>query len=378
MTRRRRDAGLLRGLVLGLALLLVAPEAFAQVGTDAPDPRDLDDATLEEDGWEFSRQRANPGSPGAGAFALTLGSSVHGSGHFLARDQRTGWRLLAMQGVGLSLFVTGAIGWSVSDGAAAREVATTMQAMGASVSTAAWLADVLGATKGSGADLPRNTRRANGLSGEFGFAALVGEATPVASTLRFALPWETRAFVLAPEVELSTDLDARRVGGYAAGRIGLSKRRGSFLELGSGGFDEWFGADGYGRTSIRGTILLSLDFGDFFRHLAHFVWENDLSIAVDYARFATSGGAAFRRSQRSMHLPFGFLIHTNLDQGVNLAVGYRHDRDRWVGTLSSRAGTIQGRLGIVPRNRLGIELRAEQGAYTRVEVGVRYVFASRD
>lgn len=368
---------LARAVALGLALLVGASPAAAQVGADAPDPTQLDDDALAEDGWEFSRQRANPGSPAAGVFALTLGAPVHGSGHFLAGDRRSGWRLLAMEGVGLTLFATGAIGWRASEGRGAREVATTMQAMGASVFAASWLADVLGATKGSGADLPPNTRRAYGLSGEFGFGTLIGEAAPLSTSLRLALPWEGRSFVVAPEVELATDLAVRRVGGYAAGRIALSKRPGSFLELGGGGFDEWFRDDGYGRTSIRGTARLSLDLGDLFRHLAHFVWENDLSIAVDYARLDATGGGAFRRSQRTIHVPFGFLLHTNLDQGVNLALGYRHDRDRWVGTLGPRAGTIVARLSIVPRNRLGIELSGEQGAYTRAVIGVRYVFASR-
>ena len=351
-----------------------APEP-ARAPLEQEDPTTWSDAELEAAGWRYSRQRANPGSPGAGVFALTLGLPVHGSGHFLVRDRRTAWRLLAMQGASLGIFASGATMWHLSDGAGARVTASTLQAFGASVFVASWLADVLGATKGSGADLPTNTYRAEGLSASFGFATLIGEGAPATTTLRLALPFEARRFVLRPDVEVGTDLDAQRFGLYAGWRVPTSKRPSSFVEFGAGGVDEWFGDAQIGRTQVRATVRWSYDFGDGFRHLANLVWVNDVSVAADYAMLRPND--RFRASQRSVHVPFGFLIHTNLDQGVNLALGYRHDRDRWVGTLGRRAGTITARLGIVPRNRLGIELEGEQGAYTRAVIGLRYVIAGR-
>jgi hypothetical protein len=372
-----RLAWLLALALVGLPRLALgqAEPASPRATLEQEDPTTWSDAELEAAGWRYSRQRANPGSPGAGIFALTLGLPVHGSGHFLVGDRRTGWRLLGMQGASLGVFATGAAMWHASEGAGARMTGSTLQALGASVFVASWLADVLGATKGSGADLPANTYRAGGLSAEFGFATLIGEGAPATTTFRIALPFDARRFVLRPDVELGTDFDAQRFGIYAGWRVPTSKRPSSFVEFGAGGFDEWFGDAQVGRTQVRGTVRWSYDFGDGFRHLANLVWVNDVSVATDYAMLRPND--RFRRSQRSIHVPFGFVVHTNLDQGVNLALGYRHDRDRWVGTLGRRAGSVTARLGIVPRNRLGIELEGEQGAYTRAVIGLRYVIAGR-
>src|SRR5204863_8650382 len=48
-------------------------------------------------------QRGTP----ATAAALFPGVLVHGTGHFVAGDRRTGYRLLAMEGLGLGLTLTG-------------------------------------------------------------------------------------------------------------------------------------------------------------------------------------------------------------------------------------------------------------------------------
>jgi hypothetical protein len=335
-------------------------------------PSCLSDEELRRDGWEFSVERGQPGSPTAGLFALTLGSFVHGSGHLLVDDRPTWRRLFVAQGISLAMFASGTLAHRRAESVPLRQAGGVMQTLGASLFVASWIADVLGATKGTGADLPRNTYRPFGFSVYGGFGLLLGQGSPVTNTMLISAPWEGRRFVLTPHAELGTDLQFRRFGLYAGYRAELSKRPNSFLEFGAGGFDEYSRAARSGRTQMRVTTRLSLDLGDIFRHLTNLVWETDVSLALDHYTFESNVRRRFDKRARVWHAPVGFVMHVDVQRGVNLALGYRHDRDLLVGAMGRNAGVLIGRLGIVPRNGIGIELEGQRGAFTRVLLGIRF------
>ena len=58
----------------------------------------------------------------------------------------------------------------------------------------------------------------------------------------------------------------------------------------------------------------------------------------------------------------------NANQGVHIGMGYRHRRDELVGMTGRRAGMLWGRLGILPRNRVGVDLQIEQSNYAENSV----------
>lgn len=365
-----------RSLISALAALLVALAslpASAQVGA-RPDPTRLDDGALAEEGWSFSPERTSPGSPGAGLVALTGGSLWHGVGHLMVDDRRSSLRLLAMEGVAVAAFAGGTLARRLGDGPAIREAGATIQVAATSVFAASWIADVLGATKGGGSDLPENTRRLDGLAAEAYFASLLGGANTVTNAVVLRLPWEARRGALVPYAELGGDLAYTRLGVLGGVRFPLGAREDSWLQLGGGGEETRDREAGTGRTQLRAQAHLSLDLGEWFPHLRGLVWENDLSLAVDHLLLESDGLRRFRADTRTWNVPYGFALHVNVDRVVNLGIGYRRDHDALVGDLGRRVGQLVGRLSIVPRNRLGIELEGQQGASTRILLGLRYVF----
>lgn len=364
------------GLACALALCFWSASASAQVG-ERRDPTTMGDERLAEEGWTFSPERTNPGSPGAGVVALTGGALWHGVGHLMIDDKRSSLRLLAMEGVAVGAFTAGTLARRLGEAPAVRESGATLQTAAVSLFVASWMADVLGATKGGGDDLPQNSRRLDGLSAEVYVASLLGGANTVTNGVVVRLPWEARRGSLTPSFEVGADLSYTFIGVVGGVRIPVGRHADSWIELGGGGLEDRDREAGTGRTQLRVRALASLDLGEWFPHLRGLVWENDLSLTMDHVLLESDNLRRFRRDTRSWHAPYGFALHVNVDRGVNLGVGYRRDHDALVGNAGRRVGQFVGRLSVVPRNRLGIELEGQQGASTRVLLGLRYVFFGR-
>jgi hypothetical protein len=121
-----------RRLVLVVLVMLVGPRGGAAEEEEARPPRR----------WT------------ATGAALLPGLVLHGSGHFVAGDRRTAWRLLAMEGVGAGLTVAG-FATLVATGAS-RQLAPPIFALpvaGIGLVVISWLADLQGVTA-SGTGLP--------------------------------------------------------------------------------------------------------------------------------------------------------------------------------------------------------------------------------
>jgi hypothetical protein len=90
------------------------------------------------------RLKRGPVATGAAIFP---GAVVHGSGHFVAGDRRTGYRLLAMEGVGVGLTLGGFA--TLATTGASRQLAPPIFALpvaGLGLFLVSWLADIHGVT----------------------------------------------------------------------------------------------------------------------------------------------------------------------------------------------------------------------------------------
>ena len=233
------------------------------------------------------------------------------------------------------------------------------------------MADVIGAYKGGASDIPPSTAEMPGLGAELFVTALTDRGVGVTSVMAGALPLVAGPLVVRPAVEFGFDLDYRLLSAYVGYRIALG-RRSSRLELGALGLDEGFDGQGAGRTRLAGAVTLVTDLGDITPHLSGLSWSNRIEPAWEYTWFEFDDRRRFRRSMRTFHVPYEFELDFNVDQTVNLGLGYAHRRDLLVGAIGRRAGAAHLRLGVVPRRRVGIELRLEQGAFTRAWFGLRW------
>ena len=365
--------------VLCVSITLLVPataaaQSTAQVGEQS-------DEALRADGWEFSEQGATPGSIPGGVLALVLGAPWHGVGHTIANDRDSARRLLATEGIALGIFAAGIITRTVGDqSATARTIGTTVAVSGGGMFAAGWLADVVGAFKGTALPLPRNSAEIRGATIEGYVTTLVESGLDLNAIGVVRVPVYAERWVMIPEIHLGFDAAYRRFGALAGWRAPFGANRISFLELSSSGLDEHVSQHGYGRTQFAGGATLNLNIGDILPHLNGLIWTHRIEVAVDHHYFASLGNQRFRRDGRQVHVPVETSVGFNANQGLYVEVGYQHRRDALIGMLGRNGdvGAFWGRVGFSPRNRLGIDLRVEQGAYTRAWFGLQWSLARRD
>lgn len=358
--------------------LLASVVAWSTGASALAQAMDQDDEALAEEGWEFTPDRSRPGNAAAGVMALTLGSVWHGAGHALAGDRVSANRLLASQGVGVAALTAGvAIRHAGDESPTARSIGTAMMVGGGSIFVAGWLADVIGSFKGTGADLPSNTSEIRGATLEAYFTPLVERGLDINSFVVLRTPVIATRWVFEPGVELSTDIAYRRVGASGGHRVRFGPLDRSYAEFGASGYDERQTQQGWGRTELASHTEIGLDLGAVFPHLTGLRWTNRIEFAVDHHFFEHDGNRRFRDQNRRVTLPVEMALGFNADQGVHIGMAYRHRNDTLVGMAGRRIGSFEGRLGILPRNRIGVDLRLEQGAYTRAWFGLQWLLSGR-
>lgn len=351
---------------LALVACLAAPAA-AQV-----DPRTLADDDLAGQGWEFRERPSTPGSVGAGVLALTAGSVVHGAGHMALADRRSWLHLLVGEVIGVVAFGTGTAVDAATDGDGGEIAGAALQTAGASLFIATWIADVVGAFKGTGTKLATNTRELPGLNLEVFYSALVADGIDASNLATVSLPLVTRRLVVTPTVEADATLDYRHLSADVAWRQHFTWRPLTWFEVAAIGVEEYVDSAGFGRNEVGGRVGFSLDVGDVLPHVRGLVWRNHVGVASSWLYFDSDGRRRFVRDQQQLRVPWGFRLDMNVNRSVNMGVGYEGPDDRLVGSASSRFGRAIGRVAVVPRNRIGVELRLEQGAFTRLWAGLRW------
>ena len=370
------------GRILALALLvLLALPARPLVAQDEPpederEPWDIEDRDeLREQGWQFREGNLATGSAGGGALALTVGFLVHGIGHLYIGDNRSALQLLAAEGISIVTLVAAGLLRSNTTSDAQHEVANGLQTFGWSLFVSSWLADVIGTFKGRSIPLPPNTAEAGGLAAEIHYSALPGSTLGFGGIFSGRLPLEVGRFLLTPETQLSLDFGYRLFGVTAGFEIPVTERHTAFSFEGSI-LDESYNYSnvGSGRNQIGLMARFAFDLGELMEHLDGMVWRNGVGVTADFFYFDSDQNRRFQFDQLAWQVPFDTELSFNLSRALNLSLGLAHRNDHLVGAASNGAYTYE-EISFSPRNRLGFEVRAEQGRFNRLWVGFRYVLA---
>jgi hypothetical protein len=350
-------------VVIALALAIPAEAQVLELG----------DEELRAEGWTFDDTRSTPGNIGAAAIAIFGGTLWHGVGHWMLGERTDAAYLLAAQAIGAVALSTGfAIRYGVSESPAAHSAGAAFAVTGGGLLAASWVADIVGAFKGTGDRLPSNTEEHRGFALQAAFETLGAPGVRAANFVTLALPLVGHKWRVEPFGELSIAADHWRAGARAEWRIPFGRVDGSHVAIGALGFEEQAPASGYGRTQLAATAGLRLDVGDVLPHLAGLTWTSRLDLAVDHYFFDATGNAHFRASDRKIHLPVETAVAFNVDPSVHLAFGYRHRRDALVGRIAPNIGALHARLGVHPWRRFAVLVELEQGAFTRASFGFRW------
>jgi hypothetical protein len=351
-----------------------APRA-GQRGT--VEPWDLGLAELRAQGWQVDAEDVQPGTFGARLVAFTGGVVVHGAGHLMLGDEVSAFRMLLGEALGAGAALGGrAIATNQSTGSPLRPVGEGLAVVGTSLFVTTWLADVVGSVRGTGAPLPRNTRRLDGLEIEAWYTTRVA-GSRITNIGVLSVPVHLRHATFGLEAQVDSTAEYRRLGGYAGGRLPMGHDGLTALELGAFAFDERLTSRGTGRTTVEPTLALALDLGAVWPHLTGMLWRNSAAVRVDGLRFAPDEGFSLFSGDRLIRFPVGTELSMNVNRGVNLGIGYEQRDDLLVGALDA-GGVVRGRLSIVPRERVGIDVVLEQGAWVRAWLGVRWFVEAFD
>lgn len=384
-----RCAALLTGAVVS-ALLLLPRAAAADEGSGSGETitppveatqvrsdrrrsaSQLTDEQLREQGWNFDAELGQAGTTAARLTALSAGTLVHGAGHFVMGEEATGWKLL---GAELASIAVGLGGLALVD---ANPSTSWLHASGeamAVVGTAGfgltWLGDLLGTLRGTGAPLPANTSRSEGLSAEFWYATTViqGDGTAV---LAATVPLRLQRFVASVDFHASPTAAYQLVGLYAAGRLPIGLLGLTETELGLAVTDERLTEAGAGRLAAEPRVSLEADFGSVAPHFANIFLRAHAGVEASQLRFDPADRFNLSDEAATWRLPVGGEVSANLTRSVNVGLGYEQRDGRPVGR-NSLGGYFTGRVGIPLQRKVGLELKAERGAGVRLWLGLRWL-----
>ena len=341
-------------------------------GDGARQPWQLTDEELLRDNWHFDAERGQAGSNTARLTALTVGSVVHGAGHFVMGEESTGWKLLLGEVASVTVGLGGlalvnanpSTSWLHASGEALAVAGTAGFGL-------TWVADLLGTLRGTGAPLPENTSISEGLSAEFSWSTIVLQGDGF-SVLGAALPLRLRHFVAIADFEADPAGSYQLLGLYAAARIPIGKRGLTDTEFGVAVTDERLTSAGAGRLAAEPRLTLEADLGSVATHFANVVVRVHGGAEVSQLRFDPADRFGLSDEAYVWRLPVGGELSANFTRSVNMGLGYEQRDGRPVGR-TGLGGYFTGRVGIPLQRKVGLEVNVERGAGVRFGLGLRWL-----
>lgn len=348
-------------------------ETPARNSNDGPqEPWQLTDEELLRDNWHFDAERGQAGSNVARLTALTVGSVVHGAGHFVMGEDATAWTLLVSE---IASIAVGLGGLALVD---ANPSTSWLHASGEALAVAGtagfgltWAGDLLGTLRGTGAPLPQNSSRSEGLSAEFSYATTVLQGDGV-TVLGATLPLRLRHFAATADFQAAPAGSYQLLGLYAAARIPIGKRGLTDTEFGVALTDERLTDAGAGRLAAEPRLSIEADLGSVATHFANVVVRAHGGAELSQLRFDPADRFALSDEAFVWRLPVGGEVSANFTRSVNIGIGYEQRDSRPVGR-TSLGGYFTARVGIPLQRKVGLELNLERGAGVRLALGLRWL-----
>jgi hypothetical protein len=376
--RRRAWAAL---CVLGVALQ--APLAASQE-EERPTRRkrlaEMEEAELSAAGFEWEAQNAREGSLVAGLVALGPGAVFHGIGHLYVGDRDTGWGLLLSEGIGGGVLLAGALLYLGTErGSLPGQAGMGMAQLGGAAFTLGYLGDVIGAFKGSEAELLPLSTPEEGIGAHARYTLLLSPSLRFHNLLTAELDLDFGRVYLRPEVELEPLLLYQRYGGVAGLRVvrgetwnflalQLRVERASFApESGGQAIFDGIVHDAVLRAQVE--TQLSLDLGQLIGHLRHMVYT--LTAGVGFADGAGARAALPGTESRAYFVTRSTLA-LNLTPELLLRPYYIFSETELLRPLDAGFGLFGAELRLRPRKALEVHLDLRGGRGSALGLGLTW------
>jgi hypothetical protein len=360
---RSRRLSLLAGL-LGLAISEASPARAAEAAR-APAPP--------------ITKPAKPKEPSSGRRALGVGASVvpgvlvHGTGHYVLGEPRTGTRLLLAEGIGLGAIAVGGVGLFAS-GASRYLVApaAALTIAGAGIFAVSWLADVYGSAAAEPSGSPR--LRAPVLESELGYRYVYDPQFRYRSFLVEALDLRWQNVRIAPSGWFALDDVNRRLRLLGAWRFfgpmparAAPAKDGSFLDLELAVTDHRYDSDGFAILTWEVGANGRFDLDRYDEALRGSFAELGLGYALEAYDYDVPGLELGRDLEHLLLMRFGFGIYLG-SKGSEAMLYYDHRHDGFAAglKLTGLASGIPGHFGVASRlyfdDSFGLLLDAQIGS----------------
>ena len=368
----RRSAG--ASVLVFFATVCLAHPVVAQPFREQ-EPWEMDEEELEEAGWYSEDTDTHPGSLSDGLLALTLGTIVHGIGHYNAGDVRTGDQLLRSEGIALGAFGIGVLVTELTnnDGNLAF-LDGFFTVFGASLFVASWLVDVIGTFKGSGTDFPPNSRSLSQISASAAYSHLVDVGFPMENALNVQIRLDSGDLYLYPRSLIGINHGYFSVGAATGFRFGLGRRLLSFFQLQLEGDEVVFDELGFAFEAIVVSTGFSVDLGDFSAHLDGLVYHYDVGLGAQFFRFdfeeRLNISSSEDDSQTLLVVDTG--LSANLADELRLDFGYLQRPEQVFGNLSHDFGAFFATLTYTLSTELDFYLDARLGGGFQIFAGTTF------
>lgn len=251
------------------------------------------------------------GSLGGSLMALTVGTVVHGVGHFWVEERTTGIILLATElAAGLVWLAAQWIEDSTNGSGGSVAVAKLLNHLGMTLFVGSYLADIVGTFTGTTPFSPDSTRVEGstfGVAYRYTDSPLDNFRHHLVGRLNIDTGW----VYLRPLIDLEASLDYRRVDLDLGFRVIRGADPHEHVAIGLLGRRLENRADGYALSGVQGYVAGKIDLGRFMRTLRYFYLAGRAGYGLDTYQFSAQRG-----SVPSLFAPSDFD-----DQQLTLATG---------------------------------------------------------
>ncbi|MFB6264327.1 MAG: hypothetical protein ABEL76_11990 [Bradymonadaceae bacterium] len=276
-------------------------------------------------GFVFGGERRASERTAATAVAATGGLFIHGAGHFFGGQSRTGWMLVAMEGVGLALAGSGLLVEFVGPPtSAASAYATTAFTSGVGVFGLSYLADIIGAVQGDELRLPVNDRQVRGGWLAVDYSFLRTGSLPVQHVLRAQSRFDFRPAYVSVRTDQDVELNSSAYEVTAGWRFWRGSRRHTFAYLeATGGMLDFRSTGAFRRWAGEARAGLSVDMGSLAAGLDQLVLGLETGYGRSWYRAPVPDASGYRRLWAAPYLPTRVYAHMNVSEKLHARLEYR-------------------------------------------------------
>lgn len=352
-----------------LIVSLIAAPALAE-------PPPTSEKAQNELGYKARGEDEPPGSLLGGAIAVGPGFLVHGLGHYYAGDNATALTLLLAELAGVGLIIAGGVLESSTNGSGSTGgLRNGLTHAGVLLFFGSWVADIVGAFKGS-ESFDANSRRTEGNLLGIAYRFTENPLTPFKHHLVTRLSLDNGRIWVRPELDLEVGLDLWQIALDTGVRVLIGDNPHNRIAIGFNGRRHAVRQFGYAATSAATFVDWQVDLGLVVRGMRNFYLFNRTGYGLLALQFGSQIGDAPGLSTEfdftDSYLLFETGVAVNTGRKTNVSVSVVQDPTRDLAAGSADGGMLDVSLRHRQSSDLDIELSATLGDGWGVWLGLGY------